>query len=69
MNYPFILVILFLNVPCDKLSTSFESYDQAISTVRSATFKIDEKVNTNRSSWIKRIEYYSCDGGYRIFEL
>lgn len=71
MNYPFILVILFLIVPCDNLPTSFDSYDQAISSVRGATFKIDEKVNTNKSSWIRRIEYYSCDGneGYLIMTL
>ena len=50
MNYPFILVLLFLIVPCDNLPTSFDSYDHAISTVRSATFKIEDNVNTQIKS-------------------
>jgi len=36
-----------------------------------ATFKIEERVTTYKSSWIRRIEYYSCDGdtGYLIMTL
>jgi len=59
-----ICFIFLLNLPpCEQIPTSFESYDQAISIVRDATFKIEEGVTTTyKSSWIKRIEYYSCDG-------
>ena len=71
MNYALVLIILFNPPPCDDLPASFESYNQAISIVRKATFKIEEGVTTYKSSWIKRIEYYSCDGdkGYLIMTL
>ena len=55
---------------CDQLPTSFSSYDDAISAVKAATFKIQETLNTSKSSWIRGASYYSCDGitGYMIIE-
>lgn len=55
---------------CSKINTHFTSYQQAISEVENAKFKISESVNTSQSSWIQSAHYYSCDGltGYFIFK-
>lgn len=52
---------------CEKLKQNYNSYSEAISTIRNNSFSIEEKVNTD-SSWIESIEYYSCDKkkGYLI---
>ncbi|HEV8503963.1 MAG TPA: KTSC domain-containing protein [Chitinophagaceae bacterium] len=54
---------------CKILPAHFYSYEQAISWVKNASFKIKEDVNTSKSSWIRSASYYSCDGkvGYFIF--
>ncbi len=54
---------------CSKLPETFRSYTQAISLVKSSTFKIKEGANTSDSSWITSAKYYSCDGitGYFIY--
>ena len=54
---------------CSKLG-NFKSYDEAISKVKETTFKLSESFDTNKSSWIRRASYYSCDGqkGYLIIE-
>jgi len=69
--YSICLAFLLNLPPCEQIPTSFESYQEAISYVRDATFKIEEGVTTYKSSWIKRIEYYSCEGdtGYLIMTL
>jgi hypothetical protein len=46
---------------CNRLPTSFANYDQALGQVKSASFKINERVNTSKSSWIRGATYYSCD--------
>src|SRR5687767_522795 len=53
---------------CSKLPSTFSSYSQATQMVRKAIFKVEESVNTSKSSWIRGAEYYSCDGrtGYFI---
>jgi len=55
---------------CDQLSNQFETYDKAVEKIKSTDFKIEESVNTSKSSWIKNASYYSCDGqiGYFILE-
>lgn len=55
---------------CDKLPTQFSSYDQAVSKIESSDFKIKEKANTSRSSWIRGASFYSCDGntGFYIIQ-
>jgi hypothetical protein len=54
---------------CGKLPEHFTSYSQAIQLVKSRTFKINETANVSNSSWIKFVNYYSCDGntGYLIY--
>lgn len=53
---------------CNQLPKSYSSYDAAISAVKSAKFKVQETLNTSKSSWIRGASYYSCDGitGYMI---
>ena len=55
---------------CDQLSNQFSSYDEAISKIKSADFKINETANTSKSSWIKNASFFSCDSntGYFILE-
>jgi len=55
---------------CEQLSKQFETYDKAVEKIKLTVFKIEESVNTSKSSWIKNASYYSCDGqiGYFILE-
>ena len=54
---------------CTKLPTHFSSYSEALLKIKSSTFKIQEAVNTSKSSWIKGAYYYSCDGKMGYFIL
>ena len=70
---PFIFGTLFLTacnnkVDCGKLSTNFETFQEARKEISQADFPFKKIQSTPESSWIKRIEYYSCDerDGYLI---
>ena len=54
---------------CEQLPKQFSSYQEAAKKIKEANFKIIDKVNTSKSSWINSASYYSCDGstGYFIF--
>ena len=54
---------------CNALG-KFSSYEDAISKVKSASFNVTETLDAERSSWIKDVSYYSCDGlsGYLILK-
>lgn len=54
---------------CDQLSKHFRTYDKALLEIKSKNFKIQESVNTSKSSWIKNASYYSCDGQIGFFIL
>lgn len=57
-----------INVPkCSDLPNSFSSYSQAITTIQNTEFKISESLTTSKSSWIRRADYYSCDGQSGFF--
>lgn len=45
---------------CNNIDLLNKGYKEAISEIRKTNFSLSEKANTN-SSWIKSIEYYSCD--------
>jgi len=45
---------------CNNIDLQNKNYKEAIQEIKQANFNLTEKVNTN-SSWIKSIEYYSCD--------
>jgi len=55
---------------CKTLPIEFDSYEQAIRLVKSSTFKIEESLNTSKSSWIRGASYFSCDRktGFLIFK-
>jgi len=63
--------ISFAQTNCYKLPSTFKSYNQAITLVKAAKFKIIETANTSKSTWVKSANYYSCDGktGYLIIML
>lgn len=46
---------------CTNLPNTFSSYEQASNLVKSSVFKLHENVNTSKSSWIRAVNYYSCD--------
>jgi hypothetical protein len=46
---------------CNEIDLHKRGHNVAISTIRQFDFKFSEEVNTNESSWIKSVEYYSCD--------
>jgi hypothetical protein len=54
---------------CKNIPAHFNSYDEAVAFVKSASFEFKDNVNTSKSSWIRSASYYSCDGktGYFIF--
>ena len=54
---------------CNTLPSYFHSYKEAISKIKSGSFRFTDEANTSRSSWITSAKYYSCDEvtGYFIF--
>lgn len=54
---------------CKELSTSFDSYTEAVDAIKDATFNFTDKLPFGKSSWIMSANYYSCDGktGYLIY--
>lgn len=57
-------------IDCNKIPTSYSNYDDAVKTIKSASFSLSEFANTSISTWIKGASYYSCDGltGYFLLE-
>lgn len=49
---------------CKDLPDKFYSYSQAINSIESSTFKLTDKLPSDKSSWIVSANYYSCDGSY-----
>lgn len=47
---------------CTELPTKFSSYEEAVSKISKASFRVSESVNTSKSSWIRSAKYRSCDG-------
>lgn len=67
------LAILFYScnrINCDQLPKKYSSYEEAIKTIKSTHFRIEETINTSNSSWVKGASYFSCDGitGYFILK-
>jgi len=54
---------------CDQLPKKYSSYTEAVKTIKSAHFKMEESINTSKSSWVRGAEYYSCDGATGFFIL
>lgn len=66
-------LIIFLGnccaIDCDRIPNKFSSYDEAIKTIKTSHFKVEESINTSKSSWIRGASYYSCDGLMGYFVL
>ncbi len=64
-----IIALSSLGQSCKNIPAHFNSYDEAVAFVKSATFQFKDDVNTSKSSWIRSASYYSCDGktGYFIY--
>lgn len=64
MNKIVIIFLLMLNScksqNCNNIDLLNKNYKEAISEIKKTNFSLSEKVNTD-SSWIEKIEYYSCD--------
>ena len=64
----YLLIFCTINVSaqshksCDRLPASFPNYESAMQQIKSAEFKINETIDTRKSSWIRGLSYLSCDG-------
>lgn len=47
---------------CNKIPSTFSSYEKAKTFVKTSVFKIKETIDTSKSSWIRGAAFYSCDG-------
>jgi hypothetical protein len=56
-------------ISCEKLPNQFSTYQEAIKKIKSSRFKINEKFDTSKSSWISSASFYSCDGNTGYFIL
>ena len=56
---------------CNKLPTTFSSYDQAIELVKNSSFLFEDEANASNSSWITGANFYSCDKvtGFLIIKI
>lgn len=64
-KYLIIFIVILLSCKkkdCKNISTSFKSYSAAKVELKKYSFKIQENTNTEQSSWIRSVEYLSCDG-------
>jgi len=74
-----LILICFLSIACvssppqdcNLLNLNVSSYSEATALIKQAQFKVKEQQNMRSSGWIKRAEYYSCNGetGYLILHL
>lgn len=72
----FLLIFFTINASaqshksCEKLPASFPNYENAIQQIKVAEFKINETIDTRKSSWIRGLSYFSCDGksGFMIMK-
>jgi hypothetical protein len=68
-----LLFVIFLGscnyISCDQLPKSYSSYDEAVRIIEESHFRMQEVVNTSKSSWVRGASYYSCDGNFGFFIL
>jgi len=72
-----VLLILIVFASCNNQNCTdinnkkFSSYSEAKQYVQTFDFQLREEENLQRSSWMSKANYYSCDGlvGYFIYEI
>jgi len=52
---------------CSLLPNEFASYNEAKKIIQKTKFNFTENLNTDKSSWIKSGEYFSCDLKFGFF--
>ena len=52
---------------CKDLPDNFQSYNQAMKAIKSASFKTTDRLSYGKSSWIANAVYFSCDGNTGFF--
>ena len=67
------VLFLFLSINtssqnCKNIPAHFSSYKEAVSVIKSNSYKFTDYINTEKSSWMLSAFYFSCDGvsGYLI---
>ena len=67
----FLLIISCNSKDCKELPSSFKSYKEELSEIKSVDFKFEDYLTTSKSSFIDSATYLSCDGinGYMIIEI
>jgi len=54
---------------CEDITATFTTYKEVISIIDKTTFSLEDSVNTSKSSWIRKANYYSCDKTISFFVL
>lgn len=67
--YSFLFLFACSGTDCEQLPKKYSSYDEAVKTIKTAHFKMEESINTSKSSWVRGADYYSCDGVTGFFIL
>jgi hypothetical protein len=67
--YSLFFIVACSRTDCDQLPKKFSSCDEAVKTIKATHFKVEESVNTSKSSWVRGAYYYSCDGVPGFFIL
>lgn len=59
------------NQSCESFPVNFNSNKEALNKIKSTDFKLEDSVNTSRSSVIESAHYFSCDGssGYLLIVI
>lgn len=46
---------------CLNLPEAFNSYEEAITLIEKSNFQIYNKISHTKSSWVQKLEFYSCN--------
>lgn len=64
-----ILLVASCQQDCSKINTEFQSYNEAVKTIKNTDFSVEQELSHNNSSWIVNAEYYSCDNNFGYMVL
>lgn len=67
--YSILFLVAFSGTDGDQLPKKYSCYNEAVKTIKAAHIKVEESVNTSKSSWVRGAAYYSCDGVVGSFIL
>ncbi|PKG42735.1 KTSC domain-containing protein [Psychroflexus sp. MES1-P1E] len=64
-----ILLVVSCQKDCSEINSDFQSYHEAVITIKNTDFHLEEELTKNNSSWIDNAEYYSCDNNFGFMIL